>query len=198
MCVRGRLDHRGINCPLPPPSSVSGPPARLSRLKLFNRDWIFRVPGAEIIHIQKFTTSQVDTLSYPRSAGGGAGAQGGTGDKYLYQMSCTLCAIGVCVCVCHHIWRIKAEKRQRSSLLFRGTEFIQLLAALSIFSTRIIWRKGWILLLLWKMDDHPVGLQHTIPPPFPNGCSPKNFSSNNPCCSNAAKWLVGHSTTSPN
>ena len=30
------------------------------------------------------------------------------------------------------------EYRIRSSLLFRGTEFIQLLAALSIFSTRII------------------------------------------------------------
>ena len=83
----------------PPGHKLPPPPARLSRLKLFNRDWIFRVPGAEINHIQKFTTSQVDTLSYPRSAGGGAGAQGGTGDKYLYQMSCTLCAIGVCVCV---------------------------------------------------------------------------------------------------
>ena len=33
-------------------------------------------------------------------------------------------------------------------------------------------------------------MHHTKPPPYQNGCSPKNCCSNHPCC----QWLVRHSS----
>ena len=55
------------------------------------------------------------------------------------------------------------------------------------FSSGWFWRKGWIEKgywtewMLWK-NCWSSGSHHTQPPPYQNGCSPKNFCSNHACC----------------
>ena len=89
----------------------------------------------------------------------------------------------------NHRRRIKKEEKAKVVAAVWGKELIHFLDALAIFHQddlkkrmnriKATWRNG----CFEKMDDQPVHCTvHTKPPPYQNGCSPKNFCSNHPCC----------------
>ena len=89
-----------------------------------------------------------------------------------------------------HTRRIRQKRRQRSSQLLNHCRTIYF--PLGSFEEKDEQNDGYLRNgCFGKMDDHPV---HTKPPPYQDGYSSKKVVH----IILAAKWLVRHSSTSPN
>ena len=82
----------------------------------------------------------------------------------------------------------KTEEKTKVVAAVWGTELIQFFAARDIFHQDDLKKRMNRIAATWwngcfgKLDDHSVHIMYTKPPPYQNGCSPKNCCFNHLCC----------------